>query len=352
MLELHNETALAAGIYPGWDRQRRYQFTVVLKAAWRFEPDGTLAPLSVPIVETDAHHGKPHETSLRAADETVPFKQGGEVYLYGTAHPPRAGAPFTAVRLGIDFPDGRRFDKTLHVFGRRRWRKRLLGHALTDPEPLEPTPLRYEYAFGGRVPGKPDVEYPPNPVGLGYNPSAWKLVNPEPPRIEDPQHLVAKPTHKPLPAGFAPLPVFWQPRADEIGEAVDDPDAHAGCPWPESAEPTLHNAAPPDQRFPHPFAGGERIRLAGFFPERDPARPVELVLPLPAPRLLAFIDGATRTLTPVFDTLVIDTDERLLQLIGRAAVAWKRFDPRSGWVILQEADLAGEEQPAQRRKQA
>ncbi len=49
---------------------------------------------------------------------------------------------------------------------------------------------------------------PLNPVGLGYDPSDWKLVNHEPPRIENPKHPVARPTHKPLP----PLPAFWQPR--------------------------------------------------------------------------------------------------------------------------------------------
>ncbi len=352
MLELHNETRFAAGLYPGWDRQRRHQLTAVVKAAWRFELDGTLEPLTVPLVETDEHHGKPHETSLRAADETVPFKQGGEVCLHGTAHPRKAVAPFTAVCLEIDFPDGRHFRKELYVFGRRRWRKRLLGHAITDPEPLEPTPLRYEHAFGGRVPGRPDSAYPLNPVGLGYNPSDWKLVNPELPRIEYPQHLVSKPSHKPPPAGFGPLPVFWQPRADEIGEAVDDPEAHGGCPWSDSAEPSLHNAAPPDQRFPKPFTGGEILRLSGFFPGQRPGQAVELVLPVPGVRLQAFLGGVTTPLEPVFDTLVIDTDECTLQLVGRAAIVWHRLDPRSGWVIVQEAATQTGTGTAERRRRA
>ena len=337
MLELHNDTRHAAGLYPGWDRQRRFQLTAVFKAAWRFDPEGNLEPLpeTPPLVECDEHHGKPHETSLRAADETVPFKAGAEVYLFGTAHPARAGDGHTAVRLAIDFPGGKRFAKELYVFGRRHWRRRMLGHQPTPPEPLEPTPLVYEHAFGGRVPGRPGSEYPQNPVGLGYNPSDWKVVNAELPRIEYPNRLVARPAHKPVPAGFGPLPVFWQPRADEIGEAVEDPEMHGGCPWPETAEPTLHNAAPPDQRFDATFAGGETLRLSGFFPGRAPSRPVELVLPRPAIELYTHIDGVTERLQLVLDTLIIDTDEMTLQLVGRAGIPWQRLDTRRGWVIVQ-----------------
>ncbi len=335
MLELANESPFAAGLYPGWDRQRRHQLTLVVKAAWRFTPDGTLEPLDAsPLVETDAHYGKPHESSLKAADETVPFKEGSEVYLYGTAHPPGEGATHTRVSLAIDFPAGHRFRKELLVFGARRWRRRMLAWVASEPEPLSPTPLRYENAFGGRHPGNPDSEYPLNPVGLGYNPSDWKVVNAELPRIEYANRLMAKPSHKPLPAGFGPLPVFWQPRADEIGEAVEEPERHGGCPWHEAAEPTLHNAAPPDQRFPAPFTGGETIRLAGFFPDRAPSQEIAFTLPVPGVRLHTHIDGVPGELSPVFDTLVIDTDACTVQLVGRAGIPWQRLDARQGWAIV------------------
>ena len=343
MLELRNDTALAAGLYPGWDRGRRHQLTLVFKAAWRFRVDGTLVPVqpAPPVVEADAHHGAAHETSLSAADETVPFKQGSEVYLYGTAHPASPGAVLAEVAMEIDFPSGERFRKALYVFGPRQWRRGALGWRIEAKGPLEPTPLRYEYAFGGRIPGRPGQEFGPNPVGLGYNPSEWRLASRELPRIEWPRRLVARPGHKPPPAGFGPLPRFWQPRADEAGEAAADPEARGGCPWGEAAEPTLHHAAPPDQRFGVPFGGGETLRLAGFACGRGPVRPVTITLPRLAPGVTILAGGAGSGPVPVVDTLVIDTDAMELHLVGRAGIPWRRRDPRRGWVILEDAESGG-----------
>ncbi|RMG57365.1 MAG: DUF2169 domain-containing protein [Gammaproteobacteria bacterium] len=338
MLELFNESALAAGLYPGWDRERRQQLTLVAKAAWRFERDGTLLPTDPPpLVEADTHHGKPHESSLACARENMPFKQGGEVYLFGTAHPPRPGARAARVRLALHGPAGQHLDKTLLVLGRRRWQSRLLRHVPGEPEPLEPTPLRYENAFGGRLPGRVDSAWPLNPAGMGCNHSDWKLACPELPRIEWPNRLMRRPTDRLTPAGFGPLPVFWQPRLDEQGSPAEDAEFGA-CPWDDSAQPCLHNVAPHDQRFDAPFAGGERIELEGFFP--DHAAPVRLELPPFPARARALVEGHPVPLKLVADTFVIDTDAQILALVARGGIRWALDDRRSGLILL-EADASG-----------
>ncbi len=45
--------------------------------------------------------------SLREASEIAPFKQGGEVYLHGVAHPATPDQRMTEVALGIAFTDGK-----------------------------------------------------------------------------------------------------------------------------------------------------------------------------------------------------------------------------------------------------
>ncbi len=77
------------------------------------------------------------------------------------------------------------------------------------------------------------------------------------------------------------------------------------------------------------------MRLSGFFPGGAPSRPVEFALPAPTVNLFTHIDGVTERLQPVLDTLIIDTDEMTLQLVGRAGIPWQRLDTRRGWVIVQ-----------------
>ncbi len=338
MLEMRNETPWAAGLFPGWNRQREFQLTAVFKAGFSFDLDGKVEALEATpdLIQADVHHGDPLTTSLREANEIAPFKQGGEVYLHGVAHPATPDQRITEVGLGIAFTDGNTFKKVLRVFGKRQWQRQMMNYTVAGPEPLEPTPLIYEYAFGGRNPNDPEDHYPQNPVGQGLNGKGWELFNDELPRIEQGPDFVTSPAHKPTPAGFGPLPVFWQPRRDEYGDTVAQEETSLACPWTDAAEPTLHNVAPADQRFAAPFVGGEVVHLAGFFPGLSLKQVVRFALPRLAPQLYTVIDGETEPLEPVCDTLVIDTEKRAFYLIWRVGVAWDLLDPRQAWVVLKD----------------
>lgn len=330
MLELANNSPWAAGVFPGWSPARRHQSTIVVKAGFDFTLDGTLAPSPAPpaIVAQDRFHGDPSRTSLAAANETVPFKQGGELLITGTAHP---FTPCTAmeVRASLGRPDGERREKALRVSGARAWQRSLFGSLPSHAAPLEPTPLRYEYAYGGV-----DVHYRVlerrNPVGCGFIAGRRSLPNCPLPAIEYLDEYIQRPYKRARPAGFGPLAPSWSPRFELASGAEQVASAPDACPYPAEVSPLLFNAAPVDQRFEAPFTGGEVLELRGFFPGY--AESVTLKLPAPTPVLSLYDAGRWTTLEARLDTLQVDTDSRRLELLWRAALVRPPTESRQGWV--------------------
>jgi|GEM_PF-617492 len=340
MLELVNESTWSAGLYPGWSARCEFQMTVVVKASYRFDTGGQIAPISpaLPIIETDSYYGDPERTSLQEAGETAPFKQGGEFYLYGTAHPARAGLEATDVSVGLTRQGGERWQKTLRVFGPRRWKRFLLHHSLKSSGPVTPLPLRYEFAFGGRSPDNEDQQWLPNPVGMGFNVHGGRLLSDQPPCIEMGPRLINAPTDKPDTAGFGPVPMFWEPRLSEAGEPVEDVMETGGCPYRPPVSEAFHNVAPRDQRFPAPFQGGEVLTLRGLFNPAPVQGEVRLTLPALSPQVHTLIGGRREQWAAVWDTLVVNTDSGVLNMVFRAAIPWALTDKRQGWVLLRDPD--------------
>lgn len=335
MLELVNQTPWQAVLFPGWGRERSHQLTLVVKLSFTFDLSGELQPLQpgAPLEFADRHHGDPQTTSLAVAADLAPFKQGGEIMIQGTAHP-RAGARVMNVEAGLELCDGSSWRKSLRVTGERRWRRRMLGVFFDDPAPLQPLPLRYEYAFGG-VDTKHRSLEPRNPVGRGYVKGGKVVDGDLLPQIEQGPKFITRPSQRPQPAGFGPIPSHWEPRyADHraLGR-----DAESQCPYPDPVPAELFNCAPPDQRLKQPFLGGEGLHLRGFFPDFDET----LYLHLPEPGLEAFslIAQQPKRLALRYDTLCVDTDARELSLIGRATLPWTLTDVRAGYLLLRARRL-------------
>ena len=353
MLELDNQTTLAVGVYPGWNPDRQFQYTLVCKAGYRFDLDGRVTPLDSPalIVEADTLRGEHGRGSVEAALETVPFKRGADVYFFGTAHPPPGGARVMEVGLAVFRRGVQQVRKVLRVFGRRRWRRTVGGYVPTDPEPLGPTPVVYENAFGGQANDDPASAHPCNPVGKGFNADYFHVSNLDLPLIEQGPRFIRSPTDKPRPAGLGPLPVTWEPRRSQWGTPVEEPTDDAGvpvCPWGTDAEPELHNCAPPDQRLGAPLEGGEEVQLAGFFPDRAPRDVVRFTVPATAIDAWAIAGGRRRKLKLICDTLVIDADKMEFYVIGRAAISWRIDAPRVGRVLIRpERNVGQGEGPVQ-----
>lgn len=336
MLDLDNRTGWGAEIYPGWSREGRLQMTVVIKAAFTYDNQGKLTPLTPPppIEEADRYRGEPGKSSLAAACESVPFKAGSEVLLAGTLFPPATDRPVAEATLGILFPDARPWEKTVWAFGARRWERGLLAPCIGRPAALAPVPLLYELAYGGSDPRDADAFHGPNPAGKGFSKRGWGMTGMELPQLEAPPTFITGPTTRVAPAGFGPLSPLWEPRVKAF-EHYDKQAAEWGAPFADRALADTYNAAPLDQRFPRPFTGGERLRLKGFHPEPE-AREISLLLPRLRPELRLAWEGedGEQILTPVCDTLTIDTDARTLSLLWRCAVPFSLPEPRGGWVFL------------------
>lgn len=336
MIELHNRSPWAVAACPAWSREREPCVAIVIKQAWRFSLDGSLSPLpEVPPVEwQDRFYGDPASSSLVAASEVMPFKSGSEVYLFGTAWPADLERTVMELVLGIERTEGY-WEKRLHVSGQRRWQRGLFGLQATSPALLKPTPLQYEYAWGGRdISNELDV-FTANPAGTGYARRSRMLDGALLPSIELPDHHVQRAGQKSEPAGFGPIPVHWAPRAD-LHESFDEQAARrGGCPYPEPVAADLHNCAPLDQRFGTPFTGHETVLMQGFFEGRRDA--VRLRLSGTAPQVLQDRDGR-QPLRPVCDTLVIDTDLRQLHLVYRVSMPHSRTVSGVLDVVVQEPE--------------
>lgn len=339
MLSLVNDSDLHAQLLPGWNARGERQHTLVIKTSHEFHLDGTLTPSTdpTPIILTDEWRSEPRFSSLAAADETAPFKQNGEYYLFGSACP--AGKQHvTRVCLTLE-SEHHRQQKALRVAGEHQWESRWLGTVRGKPAQLPAsTPLHYELAYGGHT-GKQDSDKleASNPAGRGFNPAAFKMADPRAPLIEyDRDAPASSPRQKLAPAGFGPLPALWAPRRQRFGDINTDLRHQEGCPWGKHAEATMHHCAPDDQQWPGVFTGEEILTLEGFFPEQS--TPLQLKLPVQAMEPVLIHAGQHRGVTPQCDTLIVDTDRRTLHLVWRCALPWHSpLDPQPATLWLPQA---------------
>jgi len=338
MLELSNDSDWTAGLYAGWNDKRESQITCVIKRGYTFDHDGIVKPIDSPvkIIEIDKYYSQPHESSLEEVNEISPYKFGSETYLFGTAYP-EPNKLAMELEYSLKFNDEKQWSKKLRVTGKRTWKKILLGYVMSKPDVLSPISIQYENAYGGCNPENEKESFSYNPVGKGFNKaSGWKVMNLELPNIEIGPQFLKSPPQQQQPAGYSPIPVYWEPRKKELGEPHPSPEEQAGCPYTSKSKITLHNVAPLDQRFVMPFIGGETIQLKGFFENLVTKRFIEFEVPKINLDIFLLLDNKKTKLTPIFDTLIINTDKYEFYTICRVGIPWNILETRNGWVTISE----------------
>ena len=357
MHKLSNESPWQATLATGFSHKREQLAMVVIKAGYAIDIEtGALTPLKKkPVIEVaDQHEGEPLKSALMAAGECSPPKVGCEFYILGaTLTPPSGDTPAAEARVAITFSDGRQdgkgkqFSKSIRAVGKRLWQGTWVLPGISKPEPLKPLSLGYENAYGGSDaeagPKEKHPTYLANYAGKGYLADAKRCSGMELPQLEVPP-FIKSPSDKPQPAGFGPLPVFWNPRRDEFGTVDVEAAKRGACPYGADAKATMHNAAPEDQRFPNAWQGGEILTLTNILTGLAYGKALNITLPSITPQLIIADKGQTKTLTSVCDTFWIDAKKNQLFLIYRAAYPTRLAYPDKGWIVVREAQAAGSDE--------
>ena len=260
-------------------------FTVV-KASYDFNDKGELriADEQEAIVTHDQFYQRPKDSSIRYAEESMPFKKGGELLVMGTLQPRADHARQQTLTMKLK-QHNTDWQKSLTVFGKRYWYTTLMGAKITEPLPLsEPIELRYELAFGAQA-------YPANPTGKGFTDKRFKVNDLELPQIEYTRALIRSPRSRPYVAGFNAIPKHWQPRLQTDLHSTD-----------------RHNLAPLDQQFSNPFQGDEVLQITGWTTTVLSQKPLTLSIP----QALKYNDEVL-----TWDTITINMDTQKIYLFTR-----------------------------------
>jgi hypothetical protein len=336
MFQLDNRTDWSAGLYPGWGRNRQRQQTLVFKVAYTFDAAGELSPLPQPTIEeTDRYRGDPETSSLIAANEIAPFKQGGELLLYGSAQPARSGGSVLQVKVSLRQRNNEFWSKELRVFGPRSWKRRLFTALPSAPAPIEGSvELVFENAYGGTDPRNPEESFPANPAGVGFSLRGFSTKGLSLPQIEYGPSFITSPASRVTPAGFGPLAPHWEPRCQESADIDTESLAFGGCPWSKEPSETLYNSAPLDQRFDQPFSGEMSLQLKGLIADTSQ----DILIHLPVVKPFVSFEGRPEIeiAPPQCDTLVIDTDQQQIHLVWRTALPMDLENPARGWIVLRD----------------
>jgi hypothetical protein len=318
-VELVNHTPFPSLAFQSQNVQGQDFHVIVLRATFRIHDGQPLRPDTDqrPLVTADEYYGEPTSSSIRMESDLAPFKPRSDIHIIADAHAP-GGCPTrewnVRVRVGS-------LEKTLHVTGRRYWRKALLGWTLTEPEACLTVPIRYEHAYGGVWQDGDQMDvFLENPVGCGHLPAG--RLHPsdriEAPQIESPECPISSPGKAHHTEGLGPTCRGWQPRLGLAGTFDQD--------WIDKRWPMLplnfdyahYNSAPPGLIVEGYLRGDESVELENL---TSPGY-VRFRLPGYAPFLLGRrVDGMIFPAPLVLDTFVIDLPNDLAFLVWRGQLA-------------------------------
>lgn len=309
---------------------------VVVKGTWTIGKNASLsvADEQQPIHFDPVYTGDPGSSSLLYESDMVPEKPGTDCVLSGHAYAANPRVREATVRFAVG-PLG----KSVRVFGDRVWRKTFGVVRRGAPEPFEKIPLTYERAFGGADHSTEDCRHhdhcAANPVGVGFRARRSKRpIDGEPlPNLETPEALISRPNDRPLPAGFGPIAPSWQPRLDYAGTYDEQWRRHV-CPLlPPDFDARYFNAAPGGLVASSYLRGDEQVLVENASPDGR----LSFCLPGVRPDITVALKARPLALPTHLDTVILEPDQRRLQLTWRARldihgrlhlVDWIRVNPR------------------------
>lgn len=330
---LRNHTPFPGIVFASEDLERRDYSVVVMKGTFDLIDGTALRPAldQQPLRLADAYYEDPATSSLRYESDLAPFKPRPEIHIVAEAHAPQGVASRgwdVSVRLGA-------VEKKLRVTGPRQWERISWGGwRLSEPEPCQSLPIRYEYAYGGTWREGETVECcDENPIGRGFVPLALarslKVI--PAPRIESPDDPIGEYGRPYRPEGLGPIGRGWQPRLSLAGTFDESWRRDRWPGLPADFRFAHYNGAHPDLILPGPLVGDEWIELTGL----HPAGARRYRLPALKPLLWArFQEGIVLPAPIRLDTIVVD----LVQSV--ATLTWRACLPQEPVIRVAELRLA------------
>lgn len=288
-----------------------------------------------PPLLTDVYWEEPGASSLRYEGQSAFCRPGTDIYVNGSAWAPagqRVREQIVRVRVGP-------CTKSVLVLGDRQWLRGLGQPRISQPQPFESMPLRYERSFGGAA--SEQRWEPRNPVGCGLYRSAAEAQGRPLPNVEDPEQRIGSWSDRVTPTGLGPLSRSWQPRLAYAGSYDDAWQQHRAPLWPDDFDLRFFQAAPEGLTAVPWLTGGEPALLEGLHPEGT------LAFPLPRRRLVSVSHLGSRRERQmlILDAVQIEPDEGRLTLIWRCQVVLRRDLFAHRYSLLRELE-PWEEVPA------
>lgn len=323
-LAIENKSGLAFNFLPLVDKEGLSLLVCLVKATFEIERGGTLsaAERQLELNFAGEHWGDPEKSSYKYEPECALLKLGTDVALIGHAYPPVPGKTEVQVSLRAGS-----VGKTIRVVGDRLWVKTLGLVTASDPLPFERIPLRYERAFGGWDRSDPNPERhafePRNPVGIGFRSKNGRFQEGVPlPNLEDPGRPLRSYGAVIPPVGFGFTAPHWEPRA-KLGGTYDKRWIDERMPLlPLDFDYRFFNGASQGLIAADYFRGDESILVTNASPEHQ----LSFRLPgLPMPNIAVELKGFRHlNVETKLDTVIVNTDERLLLLLWRGSFQLSR----------------------------
>ena len=340
-------------VLPGQSPEGGYILSVLVKRTFDIVPRGACTPAAADrrLLAGDVFWDDPMNSPVRYESDFVPYKPATDVVFDAVAYAP-GGVPARSCVASVQVADRH---ASVLVTGDRVARYAGGGPpAFTDPVPFTAMELRYERAYGGTdVYSDPKVPYPypRNPLGRGFvvRNTPQSVEGLALPNLEDLRSPVAPwnlclgdyPTWeaRPAPAGFAPVPKTWLPRALLAGIMPAD------RPVEQELRQAYATLLPADQRGPY-LKYGIRDMDFGFFngapgalampylrggewvatENLHPAGRLDFQLPTSAPRIGLDIGEGVQEPDVVLHTVVVRMEDGQVDLVWRGAVAYRGPD--------------------------
>ena len=315
-MNVTNRTPARHLALPMKDKDGRDRLVVIVKYTYRIDRRGAIerdedGPEPRPIDEPNG--ADPAASSIRRPSDLCDFKPGTDVVLIGHAHSAAPDAKYADVSLRVG-----PIAKTVRAHGLRAWQRGIFGGVKPGPaRPIrDPIPLIYELAWGGldtSVPDKPLGE-PRNYVGRGVARDVGRLLGQPAAQLESIDRPLGERDN--VPASFGAIHRHWQPRARYAG-TCDEAWMQTRMPLlPHDFDPRFYVCTPADQWSPAPLAPDEPMEVHGATEEGV----WRFRLPREAPAFASVADQVRRTHATHLDSILIDADARMVELVWRASI--------------------------------